>query len=310
MAEAEQARHLADNAKKETLLQAASHLEGVASVLSSASHALLNIIGAANRGAGEQADKMDEASRDVERMTSSVAEVAHNATAAAEVADSSKDRAAGGARIVRQVIDEIHAVRKQSESLRLDMEALGGKTDSISQILDMISDIADQTNLLALNAAIEAARAGDAGRGFAVVAGEVRKLAEKTMQATHQVGATIEGIQQDTRKNVASVDTTVQTIEKVSKLTLGSGDELDEIVRLAENSSVQIRAIATASEEQHAASAAINASIEHVSHIARESAQAMREAERAVSELAEQANGLSGLIASMKSGEAAIQRHD
>ncbi|MDR0239458.1 MAG: methyl-accepting chemotaxis protein, partial [Deltaproteobacteria bacterium] len=180
---------------------------------------------------------------------------------------------------------------------------LGGKTDSISHILDVISDIADQTNLLALNAAIEAARAGEAGRGFAVVADEVRKLAEKTMQATHQVDATIKDIQQDTQKNVVNVDVAVQTIENVSRLTLRSGDELDEIVLLAEDSSVQIRAIATASEEQHSASAAINNSIEQVSHIAQESAQAMREAERAVFELAEQANSLSGLITSMKTGE-------
>jgi methyl-accepting chemotaxis protein len=303
MAEAEQARHFADNAKKATLLQAASHLEEVVTVLSSASNALLAIIGAANQGAGAQADKMGGAAKDVERMTSSIAEVARNATTAAEVADNSKDKASEGASIVRQVIDEINAVRKQSESLRLDMEALGGKTDSISQILDVISDIADQTNLLALNAAIEAARAGEAGRGFAVVADEVRKLAEKTMQATHQVGATIKDIQLATRKNVISVDETVQTIENVSKLTLRSGDELDEIVRLAENSSAQIRVIATASEGQSSFSAAINASIEQVSQIARGSAQSMREAERAVADLAEQTNSLSGLIASMKTGE-------
>jgi methyl-accepting chemotaxis protein len=307
--EAEEARCFADNAQKETLLQAATHLEGVVGVLSSTSNSLLTSIGAAHQGAEAQAEKTDRASKDVERMTSSIAEVARNATAAAVVADNSRNKAAGGANIVRQVIDEIGAVRKQSESLRLDMEALGGKTDAISQILDMISDIADQTNLLALNAAIEAARAGDAGRGFAVVADEVRKLAEKTMQATHQVGETIQNIQMDTRKNVNSVDSTVQTIENVSQLTLRSGEQLDEIVQLAENSSAQIHAIATASEEQHAASAAINSSIEQISHIAHESAQAMQEAERAIFELTKQANSLSGLIASMKTGESAQRQN-
>ena len=300
--EAEKARTLADSAKREALLQASSRLERVVTVLSTTSQDLLDKIGYANRGAADQADKMGEASAAVEHMTGSIATVAGNAAGASAVADNSRDKAASGAHIVRQVIEEINAVRSRSESLRLDMVNLGDKTDSISQILDVISDVADQTNLLALNAAIEAARAGDAGRGFAVVADEVRKLAEKTMQATLEVGNTIHVIQSDTRKNVNGVDATVQTIENVAQLILSSGDELDEIVRLSENSSVQIRAIATSSEEQHASSGAITATIEDVSQIARNSARAMQEAENAVAELAKQAHVLSDLIQSMKTG--------
>ena len=185
-------------------------------------------------------------------------------------------------------------------SIKQDMDELGKQAVGIGQVMNVIADIADQTNLLALNAAIEAARAGDAGRGFAVVADEVRKLAEKTMTATQEVGQAIRGIQEGTKKNITNVDKAGVSIAHANELSVRSGESLKQILEYVHQVNEQVQSIATASEEQSAASEEINRSVEQVSTISAETAQAMEQAAKAVADLAQQSQVLQRLIGEMK----------
>lgn len=133
-----------------------------------------------------------------------------------------------------------------------------------------------------------------------LLADEVRKLAEKTMAATQEVGQAIRDIQEGTRKNIANVDKAAVTIESATDLSVRSGEALSQIFNLVEQVNDQVQSIATASEQQSAASEEINKSVEQVSAISAETAQAMEQASSAVSELAQQSKVLQNLIHEMK----------
>lgn len=300
-AEALEAERMAKD-KTSAMLQAAEKLELVAQAVSTASTQLSAQIEQSSRGADEQSGRVRETATAMEEMNATVLEVARNAQQAADVSHQARQQAQEGSKIVTDAVKSIEAVHAQSIAIKEDMDVLGKQAEGIGQIMGVIADIADQTNLLALNAAIEAARAGDAGRGFAVVADEVRKLAEKTMIATQEVGQAITGIQEGTRKNIHNVEQAGVSIEEAAKLSVQSGESLKQILEFVHMVNDQVQSIATASEQQSAASEEINHSVEQVATISVETAQAMEQASSAVAELAQQSQALQRLIVEMKNG--------
>ncbi len=258
------------------------------------------------KGSQEQSIRMDDASNSMNEMTSTVSDVARNAADASSLSAATRQKAEEGAEVVARAVESVHKVEEHSLRLKKDMEALLEQSSSIEQIMNVISDIADQTNLLALNAAIEAARAGEAGRGFAVVADEVRKLAEKTMSSTADVGRAIKGIQAGASTSAEQVDHAVQITSETTALANKSGEALKEIVSMVDTSADQVHAIATASEKQFAASEEIGRTIAEASAFSNENAHVMAEVDATVHRLKGTIGDLASLLDEMKRSTATM----
>ena len=302
-AQAEQAARMAADAHKNGMIAAAETLEEHVNAMSASSQELAAQIDHSREAAEDSARNLHEVAASMQEMNVSVQSVAHHAATASEQSALAREHAIEGKGMVLHSLQNARALHALSLKLKGNMNTLQEKTDAITLVMEVISDIADQTNLLALNAAIEAARAGDAGRGFAVVADEVRKLAEKTTSSTADVAQVINGIGASMKESMEAVDTAVSQIENSAALAEKAEKALEAIAEEAENTATALHSIAAAGEQQSATSDSINRAIGELSTLARQASDALRQSAQEVAELAGQSRKLDALVDRMKQGD-------
>lgn len=146
-----------------------------------------------------------------------------------ETSQYSTEKADEGDKLIVSSLQQMEKMNQESNHLMESMNELRGKSDEINNIITIITQIAEQTNLLALNASIEAARAGEQGKGFAVVAQEIRRLAEQSTDATHQISSLIHDIQDGTEEAVKQTNTSMETMKQGSTIMEDAGKSFYEI---------------------------------------------------------------------------------
>jgi len=230
-------------------------------------------------GAQALAQGSTEQAASVEELSSSIAEIASKTKENAEIA--------GRTSVLSEAIKE-NALKgsHQMDDMITAVKEINDASQSISNIIKTIDDIAFQTNILALNAAVEAARAGQHGKGFAVVAEEVRNLASKSAEAAKDTGDMIQN--------------SMAKAEFGSQIAGETAESLKDIVSGISRSSELIAEIARASEEQSLGISQINTGIDQVAQVVQQNSATAEQSAAASQEMSSQSTILDELISQFK----------
>jgi methyl-accepting chemotaxis protein len=256
------------NATAVALHRALEQVAVAAEQVSEASGQIAGTSQAVARGAAEQASSLEETSSALEEMATSAKQSSENSRQASALATTARRSATDGSGAMERMTRAMADIRASSEST--------------SEIIKAINEIAFQTNLLALNAAVEAARAGDAGRGFAVVAEEVRTLALRSKEAASKTEALI-------RESVKHAGEGESTSREVSA-------KLGEVVAAIGKVTDIVTEIAASAAEQATGIDQVSRAVDRMGQVTQENAASAEEASSSAEELSSQAAELTAMV--------------
>ena len=261
-----------------------------------AQHTSAELLAAAER----QAAEIRGAGHSALAMASSMTNVSSDAKQSATVARQSLAAASKGAQAVEDSIKGMNKIREQIQETSKRIKRLGESSQEIGEIVELISDITEQTNVLALNAAIQAASAGEAGRGFTVVAEEVQRLAERSGEATKQIGAIVRTIQTDTQDTISAMEESTRGVVDGAQLSDAAGKALAEIGEVSRTLTALIENISGATRQAAESATKVARKMQEILLVTGQTTAGTQKTATAIGELAGLATELKGSVAGFK----------
>ncbi len=250
--------------------------------LAGSSSALTAISVQQSTSANEQASAVQQLTTTAEEVAITARQIMDNAGVVEGCADQASSTCQSGSRDVSAAIEGMEVLSRQVKQIADSMLRLGEDSQRIGSIIEIIDDISDQTNLLALNAAIESAGAGEHGKRFSVVAKEVRRLAERTVDATRQIRDLINEIQAATNATIVVTEEGSKAVDSASNLV----DKVDKsfalLLNVVDNTAQAAREITLSTRQQTSACQQIAETMNEVRDVAHQVAQSSLETERTV----------------------------
>jgi len=250
-------------------------VSGAASSMKTTSESMAHLVADADAKSGLVMSAAEAASGNVEAVAGATTELS------ASIQEISS-QAASSSQIAGEAVSQASKASKQVEGLAEAAERIG-------EVVNLINDIADQTNLLALNATIEAARAGDAGKGFAVVASEVKNLATQTAKATEEIAKQITGVQGETKGAVEAIRSIEKTIAEISEVSTA-------IASAVEQQGAATQEIADNVERASSDTNEVSSNISGVTASVGQTGAAANDVLTAANQLAEQSSSVQGSV--------------
>ncbi|PLX69528.1 MAG: methyl-accepting chemotaxis protein [Denitrovibrio sp.] len=220
-----------------------------------------------------QSERTSNVENSIQEILTSFGEISTNVCDISSEIDLIKTSAQDGHKVLENTVTGIRDLSQTVINTSKTINNLGNSSKQIIEIVSVISDIADQTNLLALNAAIEAARAGEHGRGFAVVADEVRKLAERTVNATSEITNMTKDINLDVAKSVKEMNVGASLAKEGEQLATELQLSLAEIINGVMETAENINTISTAINNQNKSSKKISEDSSQIAGFSKKNAE-------------------------------------
>ena len=244
------------------------------------------------RIASGQLDKVEQIAAALVQFSASAEAVSHNAGETLKASDQASQATDMSSRIVQDNAQAIHLIGQEMDQTSAQVMTLNERSSRIGSVVTVIREIAGQTNLLALNAAIEAARAGEHGRGFAVVADEVRLLAQRTQESTHEIERMVEALQQSTAEVHNSIAHSQQSAVQANQATTAIEGMLTTLTGQMHTINEMNAQVATAAHEQSRVSASMNSHVSSIQNLSREVVTQSQAAENMASRIRGQSTEL------------------